>query len=431
MKVTLFIGTGALLASTAAATIFGLSARHGSPSAVDPWWRDAQSLTAAEAATDDYFGSCVALDGERALIAAPCANVHGARSGAIYAFDTHGSQSLSQLGVEDAEVSSAFGSSVAMCGNLALVGKPGDSQGGEEAGAALLYERDEHGTWQRIAKLTADDARANAEFGLRVALDARFALVGTRYSRYTGAVYVFERENHSTWRQSAKLVPQQRAEQECFASSLAIHGNLAVVGAPRDLRGPDGYLGTAYVFEHATSTGWRQIAVLTPPLPTNFEQFGQSVAIRDKTILVGAPSFGDAGGTAYLFRQDDAGAWRIAAQVTSPCAETIDSFGDSVAMNENLIAVAAPFEKDASGAVYLFQITGEGPPRHVARLALPGQPFNQLFGIALAMGHDALLVGAPHSDGRTPKSGAAYLFHLTAQNDVSRVSALERKHSQR
>lgn len=415
-NVTLILGASGLTAFIALASISTLRLPP-TLAAADPWWRNAQEILVPDAVDSDHFGECVALDNDQFLVTAPYARVHGGRSGAVYAFDHPGDTLASKLGIDVAEVSGNFGSSVAICGNIALIGKSGDREGGEDAGAALLYEQDENRSWNHITKLTADDPKAGARFGLCVALDSEFALVGTRTSGYTGAVYVYQRDSCTTWHQCAKLIPAQRAIQECYGNSLAVHKGISVIGAPRDARGSDGYLGTAYIYGYADSTGWKQIAQLTSPSQNLFEQFGCSVAIRDGSILIGAQGVGRNSGAAYLFQQNRQGAWQAVAQLTAPGGTNVPSFGHAVAMSGNTIAIGAPLE-NASGAVYLFKLDDHGIPRDVGKITLPGNPPDSWFGAALALNGENLLVGAPNATGHSAKSGAAYLFHLASLDQV-------------
>jgi hypothetical protein len=72
-------------------------------------WTQLATLTAADGAANDDFGSSVALSGDKALIGAPGKYVGGSRTGAAYIF-TH---------------ADLFGGSVALSGSTALVGANG------------------------------------------------------------------------------------------------------------------------------------------------------------------------------------------------------------------------------------------------------------------------------------------------------------------
>ena len=111
--------------------------------------------------------------------------------GAAYLFDTEGTQT-GQLTAEDGESSDYFGYSVALSGNLAVVGAvfADDDDSGYafyESGAAYLFDVR---NGQQLAKLTAgEDANFRDRFGWSVAIDGSRALIGTERGE---AAYLFD-----------------------------------------------------------------------------------------------------------------------------------------------------------------------------------------------------------------------------------------------
>ncbi|MCH7511969.1 MAG: FG-GAP repeat protein, partial [Chloroflexi bacterium] len=86
----------------------------------------------------------------------------------------------------------------AVSGNTAVVGARWEDTGGNDAGAAYVFQRDEGGpgNWGEVTKLTASDAQAVDNFGSSVAIDFGIVVVGAPgvpiVSTTTGAAYVFE-----------------------------------------------------------------------------------------------------------------------------------------------------------------------------------------------------------------------------------------------
>ena len=92
------------------------------------------------------------------------------------------------------------------------------------------------------------------------------------------------------------------AAGDYFGYSVAVSGNIAVVGAHSDDPGGVTDAGTAYVFDTATGN---LLATLNNPAPVATDRFGYSVAVSGSTAVVGA-YFDDPGGvsnagTAYVF----------------------------------------------------------------------------------------------------------------------------------
>ena len=87
--------------------------------------------------------------------------------------------------------------------------------------------------------------------------------------------------------QLAKLVADDGAKYGRFGNSVAVSDGIAVIGARSD----DNYKGSAYVFKMSSSddaSSWAQVAKLTADDGAARDQFGESVAISDGTIVVGA-----------------------------------------------------------------------------------------------------------------------------------------------
>jgi hypothetical protein len=164
-------------------------------------WGTRADLSASDGASDDAFGSSVALsaDGSTALIGAPIHKVgNNAGQGAAYVFNgTDLMAQAAELTSSDGAASDQFGTSVALSadGSTALVGAPGHDVGDIGPGAAYI---ESGADWVNQVELTADDGNAGDEFGDSVALsaDASTALAGAPLhsedsNANQGGAYVF------------------------------------------------------------------------------------------------------------------------------------------------------------------------------------------------------------------------------------------------
>jgi hypothetical protein len=91
--------------------------------------------------------------------------------------------------------------------------------------------------------------------------------------------------------EEARLVPSDLTPPG-FGSSVAIDGNVAVVGAAAGGGMPEhGRPGAAYVFERQSNGTWRQVAKLLPlheePEGSGSSNFGTSLAIEGDVLVVG------------------------------------------------------------------------------------------------------------------------------------------------
>lgn len=86
-----------------------------------------------------------------------------------------------------------------------------------------------------------------------------------------------------------------------FGSSVAIHNNVAIIGA----NNADSEAGRVYVFKKDSETGiWDEIITLLPTNGQSGDQFGYSVSVKNNLVIVGAP-FNDEvdenAGVAFVF----------------------------------------------------------------------------------------------------------------------------------
>ncbi len=327
-------------------------------------WAQQAILMAADGESGDYFGTSVALSGDTALVGAMYATTMGGDyAGRAYVFVRNDGSwvQAAKLTASDGAEGDHFGNAVALSGDTALIGAEwDDTAAGDWAGSAYIFAR--NGTaWSERAQLTAGSEGAGDDcFGHSVALCGNTAVIGayaadTAAGSLAGRAYVFERVG-VTWMGQGILTPADAAAGDCFGVSVAVDGDTALVGA----YGVDtaaGNVGGAYVFQRTGST-WTERAKLLAPDGAYGDYFGDSVAVCGDLALVGArsgdtwnatdcgsvyvfsltavPTFEEWAGAAGLTGADDAGPSAI-------------PFGDGV---ENLLK-------------YAFNLTGSGPDRRV------------------------------------------------------------------
>ena len=106
-----------------------------------------------------------------------------------------------------------------------------------------------------VKKLTASDAEAGDFFGYGVALSGDTIIVGAYQgaapaaASATGAAYVYERNQGgaNNWGEVKRLTSSDADALDFFGFSVALSGDIAVVGAPEE--GAMQQAGAAYVFQ--------------------------------------------------------------------------------------------------------------------------------------------------------------------------------------
>ena len=258
-------------------------------------WRESARLTASDPGTQDDFGGAVALEGDLAVVGARLDDDAGRSSGAAYVFERVDGvwSEVVKLRASDAAESHELGLSVALSGETVLASAHGDATRGPYSGAAYVFVR-EGGVWVEQAKLLALDWSAWDSFGYAVALSGDTAVIGAPGCNDqcswdphggSGAAYVFQRTGTS-WSQQAKLLAIGGGCEEKFGYEVAVWGDAAVVGIPRENR-VEWNSGSARLFER-TGKVWSETQTLVPHLQERKDQIGETLAMSATTILVGA-----------------------------------------------------------------------------------------------------------------------------------------------
>ena len=375
-------------------------------------------LTPSDGTAGDHFGYSVAIAGDTAIMGAPGDDPQGAQSGSAYVYTrVAGTWSLeAKLSSDDGVGGASFGQQVAVSGDTAIVGAPYALSGGVIGGAVYVFVRS--GTaWTQQAKLVASDPHALDYFGSAISLDGSTAVVGAPYADVfgvdSGAAYVFTRTGLS-WTQQAKIVPTEGRSGDLFGASLSLKSDTVGIGAPND---DDNAIasGSLYVFVRG-GTSWGLQQKLHPPDGANGDLFGTAVAMGSDTVVVGAPDRDEGGlaaGAAYVFVRSGI-LWSSQQKLTAHDASAGDFFGSAVALSENRAVVGAFLDDDGpadTGSAYSFERVGANWIER-ERLSAPDRSAGDSFAAAVAVDGTAVLIGVDQDDDRGNASGSAYLGTL-------------------
>ena len=374
-------------------------------------------ISAEDGEVSNYFGYVVAISGNTAVVGARWDDDNGDNSGSAYVFDRNGNSWVQQakLTNSDGSAGDVFGDSVAISGSTVIIGSYLDDDNGDNSGSAYVFVRNGN-TWVQQAKLTNSDGSAGDFFGSSVAINGDNVIVGAYRADGFGSAYVFTRSGEA-WSEQAKLTNSDtnRHVFDAFGFDVAIDGNTVVVSAT----GEDNHKfnsGSAYVFVR-NGSAWSQQAKLTNANLDDNDSFGESVALDGNIIVVGAEGDDDNGndsGSAFVFVRENGGNWLQETRLTTTDAKEINYFGNSVAVSGDVIVVGA-YKTDVngtdSGSAYVFSKRGGVWAQH-ARLISDQVTEFDLFGHSVALNGDTVIVGAYKDDDDGIESGSAYLFQL-------------------
>ncbi len=125
------------------------------------------------------------------------------------------------------------GWSVAISGDIAVLGAPNANAGAEKSGTAFVFVRSGR-KWQQRAKLVGDNPEAADNFGESVSVDRNTVIIGVPRDddagRDAGSAYVYFRDGVA-WKKQAKLIPADLGGSDGFGDAVFIRENTAIIGA--------------------------------------------------------------------------------------------------------------------------------------------------------------------------------------------------------
>lgn len=374
------------------------------------WTREA-FLKAPNVGEDDAFGTSVALSGNTLVVGAPredsqATGVGGddadnsARdAGAAYVFERSGGRWVFEgyLKPSHTDAYDNFGASVSVDGDTIVVSASGDDSNAtrvngnaadnsaSSSGAAYVFARSPSG-WSQQAYLKAHNGEADDTFGFVVSVDGDTIAVGafTEGSDATGidgdgsnnraptsgAAYVFVRRAE-TWSQEAYIKASTVNPNDLFGYSIALSGDTLAVGAQAEAGGDGGVdgdesdnsapaSGAVFVFAR-TGTTWRQQGYIKASHPDIGDLYATTVALDGDHLAVGAIAEDGAGpdllgdpadnsaqasGAVYLY-QRTGDRWHPQAYIKAPICDTSDFLGSAVSLHDGTLAMGA--RNEASG----------------------------------------------------------------------------------
>ena len=288
----------------------------------------------------------------------------------------------------------------------------GGGRGGGEtapvpAGAVYVFKRDAAGTYAHHSTLVSgDSASAGDNFGASLAINGNLLLIGASgQANRAGVVHEFGLDTDGAWKAQRSFAPLGVQGNELFGSSVALAGDQAVVTAPGDAGG----YGAAYVFRRLAQGGrgrgagagaagaapagaanvpaaagaapaqsaapagnftWNEVARLTAPASARTDQFAAAIASSESEVWVGAPRAGGPG-RVYVFPGNAGGFQVDGFRILGPGWTDPMGAGGAVSVRGHLAAVGAMLANRSSGAVLIYERDGFGVWREQPMIATP------------------------------------------------------------
>jgi|GEM_PF-5429258 len=356
------------------------------------------------------FGRGAALLGNIALIGAP-GPIDDSFAGVVHELTRQGNSwvltdSLFPSGSGEGH---SFGVSIDIDSTFAIIGMMGGNVNGEDSGTAYIYERTEN-EWIERAKLVPSDGQASDFFGRSVAISGEYAIVGAPgdfFGDTSGAAYVFHWQNRE-WSESAKLTRADGLPGDSFGSTVGIEGRNILVSA--QFAGETQLEDTGKVFAYQLQENvWVELPDVLEIETSDLydERFGRSLSIDSTFAIIGAHGIQDEDlGLAYISEFQN-NAWVISDTllVDNKYVRWVD-----VGLGRNYASVFPNYMNDPQRPFFFERIDGNW-------ISLRSQ-LNGFVNGEISIYGDEVLVGTFYDLDTDPISAAAYIFKLSKSSPI-------------
>ncbi len=361
-------------------------------------------------------------------------------------------------------------------------------------------------TWVQEAYIKANNAEAFDHFGYAVSLSNNTLAVGAHSEdnsattitngsgiitdsgteSSSGAVYVYKRNSSDEWAQEAYIKANNTGENDEFGRSIFLSDDTLAVGAYREDNatttitngignvldfGSTNDSGAVYVYKRNSSDEWAQEAYIKASNAGANDGFGAAISLSNDTLVVGVNgednsadiitngngAITDSGhtsnsGAVYVYKRGSNDEWAQEAYIKANNAESNDTFGYSVSLSTDTLAVGASGEDNSattitngsgtiadsgtasdSGAVYIYKRGSNDEWVQEAYIKANNAGESDNFGYSVFLSTNTLTVGATGEDnsattitngsgtitdsGTANDSGAVYIYKRDASND--------------
>lgn len=354
-------------------------------------------------------GASVAIDGNLAVAGAPNDDLPNANSGVVKVYNVTTGALVHALINPTPAVDDYFGSSVAIAGNRVIAGAPGDDTGFNNAGSAYIYDLAAASIGQPSLVLNNPAPNSGDRFGASVAAKGNYVAIGapdnSSEGSETGEVYIYD-QNSSTPAVPALVITHPNLPALArFGSALAIDGSHLVVGAPG--------VGKAYVYNLVGPNPSTPLYVLDASNSQTLGLHTIAVAISGSKVVVGRNNYG----FALVFDISGPTPTAPVAELIVPESEGTESVS-SIAVDGNRVFVGNYEDRTAAvvaGRVFLFDLGSATPSQAVLHFQQPNAADFDGFGFAIAVSGRHLFVGSTYPEPLADEEGKDYVFDLESE----------------
>lgn len=376
-------------------------------------------IVPADLAQEDAFGWSVDIYENYALVGSVYDDDNDIQSGSAYIFHFDGTQWVEQAKIvaTDGGFADYFGYAVSIHDGQLIVGAYRDLVGTVRSGSAYVFSQSGD-TWIEEAKLVPFDPEEEDRFGAKVAIYGNYAAVGAYYcddyGESSGAVYVYKK-SAGEWNFHQKLAPESLQANDLFGTSVAFNTDYLFIGSIGN-SDQENASGKVFVFE-LDNEDWILFEEIYPEDPAEGKGFGSAISATQQTLAVGAyrdHAVASESGSVYLFENVD-GNWEYLQKTFPSDGNAGALFGHSLAIDDDRLVVGALYDntlRSETGSAYVYTRESSGNWLLSAKIIPDDAHDQQRFSAAVGLSGKYAIAGAPYDEEYGYHNGAAYICDL-------------------
>ena len=312
--------------------------------------------------------------------------------------------------VPPADATPGFGTSIDRSSEFLIIGT---STGNNNKGHVAIYAAGNTSTpvWTLDVSVLSNDAAA----GQSVAIDGDWAAIGVPGDNKTLILKYEDTGSGAQWTENEWLTPPPGFEH--FGYSIDMNQGEMLVGAPEGMEGVAGYRLETYTFpDGSTQLLWNNYGFVGSPLPAG-SRWGHSVTVENGTGFVGSPSYNGTDGNLHRLRLDMP-YLTIEEDLTYEIPWSSGQIGWDITLRNGQLYVSAPSYglDDSSGIVWILrnleQDDGTLAWSFNAYLSPPVEIVQSQFGYAVDSNGTSVAISAPYANGK----GSIHLYDCSVDD---------------
>lgn len=375
-----------------------------------------QRLTELTLLDGDEFGAAVDTSQGRLAVGAPKHDGSGAQSGAVFLYAPSGPEWALEDLIQSTDLASndLFGSAVDLDGERLVVGAPRRNVAFFDEGAAYEFVRESDGSWTQSDRFSALDGSTGDQFGASIAMDGDLAIVGAPGDDpaglgSAGSAYLFERQPSGDWLQIQKIVSPSPGANRRFGRLVEIDGDRLVVGQDAPSAAQAG-IDRIFVYRiNGDRLALEGILVAPDPLASGARGFGSDLDLDGDRLIVGDPDT-TAGGCAHIYERGD-GSWPLADTIVAVPEVSQTRVGNTVALHGDTAILGGPGTASIEGRAALYlESPSFGGWRFLANIEpdeRTGLPPDE-YAACVKLDADTIVIGAPRFSELGAETGSAF-----------------------